>query len=289
MNAIDPAQLTHDLGGKWYGSYGTAPCPICQPERRRDQTALGIRNDGERLLMNCKKSSCDFRDLLVASGIASGNVEIDPCALEKAERDRKADDAKKLERARCLWGSSQPLAGTKGEQYLRSRGITCNLPDTLRWLPDAYHQPSGRYCSAMVANVSSGGVHRTFFTKTGNRLSNNAKMMLGPCRGGAVRLSETLGPLVVCEGIETGLSLLSGLLSEPATVWAALSTSGMKGLRLPERPGNLVVATDGDPEGRAAGNDLAARAHGLGWTVSLLPAPDGQDWNDVLRKQEVAV
>jgi DNA primase len=86
----------------------------------------------------------------------------------------------------------------------------------------------------------------------------------------------------VAEGIETALSLASGLLHRPATIWAALSTSGMRALRLPSNSGRLTIATDGDGAGRAAGHDLAERAHGLGWQVSLLPAPDGRDWNDIL-------
>ena len=32
--------LTYNLGGTWYGNYGTSPCPVCQPERRRDQHGL---------------------------------------------------------------------------------------------------------------------------------------------------------------------------------------------------------------------------------------------------------
>lgn len=31
---------------------------------------------------------------------------------------------------------------------------------------------------------------------------------------------------------------------------------------------------------------LAERAHKLGWTVSFLQAPEGKDWNDVLREME---
>ncbi|MEY8141207.1 toprim domain-containing protein [Falsihalocynthiibacter sp. CO-5D18] len=138
----------------------------------------------------------------------------------------------------------------------------------------------------MVANVSTGGIHRTYFDKRDNRLTGNTKMMLGPCAGGAVRLSEGPGPLVVVEGIETGLSLISGLLRSPMTVWATLSTSGMKALKLPFELGELIVATDGDAPGREAGNKLAHRASRLGWRVSLMPAPDGQDWNDVLRDEE---
>ena len=97
-----------------------------------------------------------------------------------------------------------------------------------------------------------------------------------------MQVAEAEGPLVVAEGIETALSLASGLLGKPATIWAALSTSGMRGLILPPLPGRLTVAADGDQPGCEAAMALASRAEALGWRVSLLPAPDGRDWNDVL-------
>ncbi len=281
---INPAELAGVLGGRWHRHYGVAPCPVCQSERRKDQNALTINLKDDRLLLHCKKSDCDFRDILIAAGIAPGHVDIDRMALENAERERIERAARLKARARNLWGHSVSLARSHGESYLRGRGINCTLPEALRWLPDTYHGPSGRYCGAIVADVQpTGGIHRTFFTKSGERLGKSAKMMLGPCAGGAVRLSEFVGPLVVCEGIETGLSLLSGLLSGPHTVWAALSTSGIKGLVLPPDPGALMIATDGDEPGREAGNSLARSAFALGWSVTLLPAPDGQDWNDVLQ------
>jgi hypothetical protein len=112
--------------------------------------------------------------------------------------------------------------------------------------------------------------------------------MLGAVQGGAVRLSDGPGPLVVAEGLETALSLSSGLLRAPATVWAALSTSGIRGLHLPDTQGRLTIAPDGDAAGRAAAQGLATRAHGMGWRVSLLPAPDGRDWNDILTGKEAA-
>lgn len=115
-----------------------------------------------------------------------------------------------------------------------------------------------------------------------------AKAMLGAVSGGAVRLSNGDGALVVAEGIETALSLCSGLLSAPATVWAALSASGIRRLRLPDTPGRLVVAADGDAAGREAASSLGDRARGLGWSVSIRPAPDGMDFNDVLTGKAVA-
>lgn len=59
----------------------------------------------------------------------------------------------------------------------------------------------------------------------------------------------------------------------------------LRGLRLPEQPGDLIVAADGDPPGREAAHALASRAHAMGWHVSLLPAAEGEDWNDVLRER----
>ena len=39
---LDARALTLALSGTWRGSYGTAACPVCQLERRPDQTALTL-------------------------------------------------------------------------------------------------------------------------------------------------------------------------------------------------------------------------------------------------------
>ncbi len=279
----DAEILTRALGGEWRGQFGNAPCPVCQPERRRDQRALSLRCEGGRLLVFCHKGGCEFRAIVEAAGFPPDALAVDLVAARQADAKQVAYEAEQLAKARRLWGQSKPINGTKGEAYLRERGITCALPHSLRWAADAFHGPSGRWLSAMVADVSAGGVHRTFFEKAGARISDNAKMMQGPCAGGAVALSEAQGQLVVvCEGIETALSLACGLLSGPAAIWAALSTTGMRGLRLPAQPGALVIAADGDDPGRTAAQALAESAYARGWQVSLLTAPDGQDWNDFL-------
>lgn len=79
------------------------------------------------------------------------------------------------------------------------------------------------------------------------------------------------------------------MLSEKSpTVWAALSTSGIKGLDLPPDPDQLIIAPDGDNAGQDAASVLVTRATALGWKVSLLPAPENRDWNDVLQYGKVA-
>lgn len=75
-----------------------------------------------------------------------------------------------MTKAARLWSSARPIRGSKGEAYLRGRGITCALPEALRWAPDAYHGPSARFLPAMVARVTTGAVHRTFFERSGARL-----------------------------------------------------------------------------------------------------------------------
>lgn len=62
-----------------------------------------------------------------------------------------------------------------------------------------------------------------------------------------------------------------------------MSASGIAGLRLLAAPGALILASDGDAPGKAAGAKLAERAAALGWAVTMFPAPDGRDWNDVIR------
>lgn len=290
MNSIniDPAYLTTLLGGNWRSHYGTAPCPICQPERRKDQDALTINYKGEMLLLHCKKRNCDFRDILIASGIVPGTVsQPDPAIIAQRERERKTDAKMKSQQALMVWNEVQPIFGTIAETYLRSRGITCELGETLGFHPAAWHGATRLRIPALVANIDVGeafAIHRTYLRTDGRGKADvdPPKAMLGATAGGAVRLTQSDGALVVAEGIETALSLASGLLGSPATIWAALSTSGMRGLRLPADPGQIIIAADGDAAGQAAAQVLASRAYALGWTVSLLPAPDGCDWNDVL-------
>ena len=283
---MDAQRITDQLHGQWHGHYGTAPCPVCQPEARRDQCALSIKDGGGLLLAHCFKSGCDFRDVAAAIDLPPGHVSFDIEAAHEAKQRRAKYNANRLARSRSMWDLAKPIHGTHAERYLRGRGITCDLPESLRFLPDIYHKPSGQFSCAMIADVQpTGGIHRTFFNKKGERLASNAKMMLGPCKGGAVRLSEGQGPLVVCEGIETGLSLCMVLSERSPIVWAALSTSGMKALHLPSDPHDLIIAPDMDPNnaGQDAAKALATRASALGWQVSMLPSPVGNDWNDALQ------
>ena len=75
----DARTLTLGLRGRWHGVWGLAPCPICQPERRRDQRALKLSHGASgRLMLHCKKGGCDFRDLLAALSVTPDRIASDP-------------------------------------------------------------------------------------------------------------------------------------------------------------------------------------------------------------------
>lgn len=291
----DARELTTALGGKWHGRYGTCACPICQPERKRGQNALTLA-DGRngRLVAHCKRSGCAFTDILCAAGLRSGDYRPpDAATLAQREADAKAEAQRKAAQAKRLWLEAKPIAGTLAEAYLRGRGITCELPPTLRFHGACWHGPTAKRYPAMVAAVQGAGaaaLHRTFLRPDGSGKADidPAKAMLGATAGGAVRLAGGPSRLVVAEGIESGLSLLCGLLDGPATLWAALSTSGLRGLRLPAQSGRLTIACDGDGPGREAAHNLAERAHALGWKVGILDPGTGRDFNDILQERRAA-
>ena len=103
--------------------------------------------------------------------------------------------------------------------------------------------------------------------------------MLGPCAGGAVRLSPPAEDLMVGEGIETVAAVMSAT-GRPA--WVALSTSGLRALRLPEIVKSITILADRDPAGEAAALHAAARWKAEGRRVRIARPPHGQDFNDVL-------
>ncbi len=286
----DAATLTRVLGGHWHGQYGLAFCPVHENTRT---PALSIKDgDNGKLLVYCF-AGCAGADVLAAlraRGLLAGHSDWrpDPREIERRKAETEADDRRRIDQARRCWAEAGPISGTLAERYLRARGITCDLPPTLRFHPTCWHRDTAKKMPAMVAAVSIGrkvvGVHRTYLAEPGVKaFGKKSKFMLGPCSGGATRLSGGPGELLVAEGIETTLSLLSALPDASPRVWAALSTSGMAGLILPPDPGELVIAPDGEDAGRKAADKLADRACAAGWRVRIMRCPDGSDWNDLGR------
>ena len=188
--------------------------------------------------------------------------------------------------AMAIWSAATPAKATPIERYLSLRGLLLPSPSSLRFHPGLKH-PSGERWPCMVALVTRGtdgesiAIHRTFLTRDGAAKApvEPQKMMLGPCRGGAVRLALAGDMLMVGEGIETCLSAMQAT-GRPA--WAALSTSGLRTLDLPGSVAEVVVLADGDDPGEAAAQDCARRWRKEGRKVRIARPPQGMDFNDVL-------
>jgi hypothetical protein len=298
---MDAAKLTRNLGGKWHGRYGKAACPVCQTKRRRDQQALSLSDGADgRLLLHCHKTHCGFRDIVAALGLVSGDYSCpDKDVIAKRAAEQQALARRKAQQARQIWDETEAAAGTPAEVYLRTRGITCNLPETLRFHPSCWHASAKRY-PALVARIDGGAdfaIHRTYLRDDGRGKANvdPNKAMLGSVAGGAVKLKSGFDLTMIGEGIESTLSAAILYGDREMTVWAALSTGGMSTVNLPGfgrvgglgqvRP-SLIIVVDGDKAGRRAGHELAERAHLHGWRVNIMDPGDSADWNDRLIEEQ---
>ncbi len=278
-------QITRALGGRWHGRYGTARCPAHDD----DNPSLSIR-DGNvgTLLLKCF-AGCQYREILAA---LTEQLRMRPVASKSCgpeQRFPKTATAVSTEFAARIWSQSSAITGTHAERYLRARAITAPLPISLRFHPQLRHQTGGKL-PTMIAKVeqingTTAAIHRTYLDRYLPKKSDRepVKAMLGPCRGSAVHLRNGTSCLVICEGIETGLSLCDAL-DEDCSIWAALSASGVAALDLPLAAHfgcSLLIACDGDAAGHRAGQVLAERAARLGWVIELASAPDGKDFNDL--------
>ncbi len=275
------------LGGRKVGQGWTARCPAHDDR----EPSLSIRDADGKVLVRCH-AGCDQRDVIAAlkeRGLWGGKAHTSLQTSRHRKVSPPRPDLNQVERsaaALSIWQSTIPAEGTPVEAYLASRGLTCSLPPSLRFHSGLKH-PSGEIWPCMVALVSQGdedkplAIHRTFLAREGQAKApvEPAKMMLGPCRGGAVRLGPPGEVLMVGEGIET---CLAAMLTTGNPAWAALSTSGLRALDLPDCVRNVIVLADGDDTGEAAARDCALRWMRQGRRVRIARPLRGLDFNDML-------
>ena len=281
--------IAQALGGRKAGNGWSARCPA-----HDDRTpSLSLRDTGDgRVLVHCH-AGCHKDEVigkLKASGLWKHNnpclsqYAASRCVTNSSELD--GEYIKRTEVALSVWQAAKPADGTLIETYLKSRGVRLPPALTLRFHPHLKH-PCGHSWPAMIALVTRGadgvplGIHRTFLARngTGKAPVDSQKMMLGPCRGGAVRLAEPDDLLMIGEGIETCLAAMQET-GHPA--WAALSTSGLRAIDLPKTVRDVVVLADGDDSGEAAARYCALRLKRDGRRVRIARPPKGMDFNDML-------
>jgi putative DNA primase/helicase len=292
VRAMTAESIAKALGGRKTGAAWIARCPV--HDDRAPSLAIAETRDG-KVLVHCHAGCCqqDVIAALRARGAWDPGQRWHIGFLRKSyhEPPPEADRVgmRRMEAALAIWRGSQSADGTPVETYLRSRGITIPVPGSIRFNSGLEH-PSGGVWPAMVALVTRGGdgksigIHRTFLTIDGRGKApvEPQKMMLGPCRGGALRLERPCDALMVGEGIET---CLSAMQASGRPVWAALSTSGLRSLDLPLEVHDVTVLADGDDPGESAARHCALRWKRQGRRVRIARPPHGMDFNDLLMRR----
>jgi len=279
-NAPDLPTLLDRIDGKAYSSGWIGHCPS-----HTDNTpslSVSVGDDG-RLLLHCF-AGCDFRAIVDALG--GRRPWPRTFGLPTTPAVTTLDDQKRRELAAAIWHQAIPAIGTLAETYLWSRAIT-SVPVSVRFNPSLRH-PSGTYLPAMIAAVQGAdgkivGVHRTYLRSDGSGKADiePQKAALGPIRGGAVRFAKAGDVLALTEGIEDALSFLQ---ATNIPTWAALGTSNLSRVELPEVVREVIIAADGDEPGERAANAAAQRFVGQGRRVRIARPPAGYiDFNDALQ------
>ena len=218
-----------------------------------------------------------------------------PCHEPLAETQQLRQQRRNEYIEKILRNAKPATFDTPVFRYLQSRGITKQLPYSIQYAELAHPSDKGSIYDVMlgvVTNWSSDhaiALHRTYLDRHGNKAAVDPnKMMLGSINGAGVWLGQKrdkYDSIVICEGIETGLSIRQILESDNTIVVAILSATNMKNILLPpvDAVKKVVIAPDNDDAGLNAMQNLGQQLQALSYNVvSAVPPIEGQDFNDVL-------
>ena len=196
--------------------------------------------------------------------------------------------------------TAKDATGSLAEAYLKTRGL--ELPaysGALRFHAGLRH-PSGAHSYWLMIALVLRGTHvhlayslgisiAHFWQPTGaaRQPFELERLLLGPCRGGAVQLAP----------VSHGDTLLVGERHRdiclprcrPAAIPVGAAVFDIRPARarlLPLRVRQVIVLADGDDPGEAAAVAAAQRWVNEGRQVRIARAPRGQDFNDVLDSPE---
>jgi hypothetical protein len=292
-NTPTPEAIARLIGARRTGGGWLGACPVCQPERRRDQAALSIgQGDGGRVLLRCFKSGCGYREIVAALGVECTPAASPTCCTRPAPANDPDD---RTAAALRIWTEAVPVNGTPAETYLMARCGT--LPaagaDVVRWHSRCPFTPGNRTgCLVSLArSVATGlpmAIQRTALTATGERQRDPwgkklDKMGFGPTGGCAIMVSPDWAvetALAVAEGLETALAAFARWPHLPT--WSLINSEGVKGLSVMPGVGLLRVYADADKAGRDAAETVSERWRKAGRTVEIFePVRDGADFAEL--------
>jgi putative DNA primase/helicase len=199
--------------------------------------------------------------------------------------------AKHMSFARSIWDATKPAKGTLVEKYLvETRKL--DLPDSeaIRFHPRLRVTHTDHFSPAMVCIMTDihtdefTGVHRTFLTEAGRKISN---AVLGRARGSAIKLDLAEGAgLGIAEGIETAIA--ARFLYRP--VWSVISAGGMRHFPIIAGLDHLEIFADNDLNGvgEAAARECLGRWENQGNEVAIvMPPRKGADIADFIADKKV--
>lgn len=227
---------------------------------------------------------------------------LDGGALRELEQQRAPAKPKADMRpvAQRIVNDSVPIEGTPAAVYLRSRGITMDLPHTLRFARLSPPQIEGNgvlaangpgllpALIAIVADPSGAlvGLQRTYLTEDGHKAAVKAtasdrkpkvKYSLGNVVGGSIQLGPPSASMLVTEGLEDGLTLAQAL---GRSVWVAAGTSMMPQMAFAPVTRAVVIGADGDDAGAVAAAKAAEAFAAAGLATRIMrPTPPYKDFN----------
>jgi hypothetical protein len=172
------------------------------------------------------------------------------------------------------------------ETYLRNRGISI-IPPVIRFLPLLQHREYGWPFPTLAAGIQDvagafAAIAVTWLCADGSDKApaEPARKIYGPYRSSAVRLAPDREKLVICEGIETGLSIAQAC--PQLAVWCALSAKNLPQVNIPESAREVIIAADADEAGEQAAQAAARRFYFEGHKVRISKPRSANDFNDRL-------
>lgn len=204
-----------------------------------------------------------------------------------ATAKKAAEDAKRAAKVAEIVAGAEDAAGTRVETYLRRRGITATpLPPSIRFLANAYNHYGALVALATDTQGQVHGLQLIYLTEDGRKAPLKVQKRTNKAHDGwsdvaAVRFPGT-APVVLCEGVETALSVWQATGQES---WACLGISNIARAPLPDGA-PVIIARDGDEPNSKADQQLRQAVTLLrarGHEVTVAEPPPGQDFNDVLQ------
>lgn len=226
--------------------------------------------------------------------------------------------------AKAAWLSGRPLAeGDAAWSYFAARNIDLSqlklpghdgprLPRGLRlaeaapWQDletrEVMHVGPCILAAMTLQNGDFGSLHRTWIDpgRPGEKADVPQPRRMWPASAGAaIRLwrgesglsdrqaadKGLIEDLVLCEGVEDGLSL--ALIAQELRIYAVGSLAGLSSFEPPKFVRRLIIAADNDwakPQAQAQLDRACKRfVHDLEKQVSITRSPEGKDFNDLLR------